>query len=346
MKNTNKIVFPKGISSKDRYRLSVYGTTDINEIEKIKELRRINSKKPERTKQSPDERANRLGSKYGLKIIEYSVEDDYALVEDDEGYRYEVKYFGISKFRKSKRNLTKESYIKKYIVDNKLENSKYEVLDLKDGKINILNKETGISVWQPKYSFNEKIIESLTEKHIKYINMVKEKFGDKYDYSKLEYNGTKSDAVLICKHHGEFSVNWSNLINHNHQGCTKCTFTQRRFGRNGFIENCKRLKTEGILYILKFNNKDEEFYKIGITSNIDRRLVNFPYNVETTYIFSGDPGDVYDLEKLLHKKFASDLYVPNIKFNGYLECFKFKNKEESLNIILDFSTKLLKLLTN
>lgn len=341
--NTKNISIPKGTSPRDRYRLITYGTTDINIIEEIKKSRKKNKKE---LKQSPDFRANRLGDKYELKVIDYSVEENYILVEDEEGYQYETKYYGLSRFRKGKNSLTKESYIRKYIKDNKLANTKYKILDIENNKINILNTETNISVWQPKYKFNKKAIDSLTEKHIKYIDMIKYRFGDKYDYSKLEYTGSKSDATLICPHHGEFKVNWGNLINHNHQGCTKCTYTQRRFGRKGFIENCRRLKTEGILYILKFNNEDEEFYKIGITSNIHRRLTNFPYNAETVYVFSGDPGDVYDLEKLLHKKFTSDLYIPNIKFNGYLECFKFKNKEESLNIILDFSTKLLKLLIN
>lgn len=293
-----------------------------------------------------EEKIIRIESKYKVKVIELCIENNYIKVEDNEGYQYELNYTELSRFKKSSYSLTKESYIKKYINDNKINTSKFNILNLKNDRVEILNKETNVSVWQPKYNFNEDRVLSLTEGHLKYINIVKNRLGDKYDYSKLEYTGTKNDAILICPDHGEFRVNWSNLIYKDHQGCKLCTYTQRRFGRIGFIENCNRLETDGLLYFIKLYNDYEKFYKIGITSNVNNRFNNFPYQVEKIYIFKGDPGDVYDLEKFLHKKFSSDLHIPNIKFNGYMECFKFNDELKVSKIILELSKKLLKLLPN
>lgn len=47
------------------------------------------------------------------------------------------------------------------------------------------------------------------------------KHGDKFDYSKVEYKGTKCPVTLICKKHGEFTVIPDKHLNRN-QGCPKC----------------------------------------------------------------------------------------------------------------------------
>ena len=52
------------------------------------------------------------------------------------------------------------------------------------------------------------------------ITLLKEKHGDKYDYSKLIYKNTKSKLEIICKKHGIFLQNFTN--HHGGQGCPKC----------------------------------------------------------------------------------------------------------------------------
>ena len=42
---------------------------------------------------------------------------------------------------------------------------------------------------------------------------------------------------------------------------------------------------------------------------------------ETIYEFNCDAGCVWDLEKELHKKYKHLQYFPEIKFQGYTECF-------------------------
>ena len=53
-----------------------------------------------------------------------------------------------------------------------------------------------------------------------FIQKAKSVHGDKYDYSKVEYNGRKNEVCIICPIHGEFWQTPSNHLNGN--GCIKC----------------------------------------------------------------------------------------------------------------------------
>ena len=54
-----------------------------------------------------------------------------------------------------------------------------------------------------------------------FIGKCKEVHGDKYDYSKVEYVNNRTDVLIICPKHSEFSQNPHNhLMGH---GCPKCT---------------------------------------------------------------------------------------------------------------------------
>jgi len=64
--------------------------------------------------------------------------------------------------------------------------------------------------WYEKYTFTqEEVIKSFKDVH-----------GDRYDYSKVDYQGSRTKVIIICKEHGEF------LQNHNGhrkgRGCPKC----------------------------------------------------------------------------------------------------------------------------
>ena len=68
-----------------------------------------------------------------------------------------------------------------------------------------------------------------------FIIKAKAKHGDRYDYSKTVYRSTKEKVVIICQHHGPFS-----MLPFNHlkgQGCPKCSFTRTT---EDFIEKAKK----------------------------------------------------------------------------------------------------------
>ena len=53
-----------------------------------------------------------------------------------------------------------------------------------------------------------------------FIKKAREKHGDKYDYSKVDYVGALKKVCIICPKHGEF---WQEANNHlRGQGCPKC----------------------------------------------------------------------------------------------------------------------------
>lgn len=67
-----------------------------------------------------------------------------------------------------------------------------------------------------------------------------EKYGDKYDYSKVNYINGKRKVTIICKKHGEFQ---QLPYNHLHHECRKCTAelnsAKNTKTQEKFIEDCK-----------------------------------------------------------------------------------------------------------
>lgn len=61
---------------------------------------------------------------------------------------------------------------------------------------------------------------NLEERKLKFLEKAKVKFGDKYDYSKVDYIDSKSPIVIICPIHGEFEQTPSNHLRG--KGCPKC----------------------------------------------------------------------------------------------------------------------------
>lgn len=76
-----------------------------------------------------------------------------------------------------------------------------------------------------------------------FINEVKKIHGDKYDYSKVEYNGCDEYVVVVCPEHGEFKIKARHLIHGT--GCKKCGIEKRSFERlsnsKEFIEKAKQI---------------------------------------------------------------------------------------------------------
>lgn len=68
-----------------------------------------------------------------------------------------------------------------------------------------------------------------------FITMAKKIHGNKYDYSKIEYKGNKTNVCIICPKHGEF---WQKPQSHlNGNGCSKCS-GMYKIDLPLFIERC------------------------------------------------------------------------------------------------------------
>ncbi|MDE5889115.1 MAG: hypothetical protein K2H20_03750, partial [Bacilli bacterium] len=58
-----------------------------------------------------------------------------------------------------------------------------------------------------------------------FIEKAKQKHGEKYDYSKVNYVDSKTKVCIICKEHGDFLIKPNNHLNGN--GCSECGILKR-----------------------------------------------------------------------------------------------------------------------
>jgi len=164
---------------------------------------------------------------------------------------------------------------------------------------------------------NEQFIEKAIEVH-----------GDKYDYSLVDYINSKTKVKIICHEHGEFEQSPSSHI-HQSAGCPICSYKHYvgGYGEQRFINNPEIKNNPAMLYLISIKNDTEIFLKIGITQKTlhERFTLNnkLPYNYEVINVINGKLYDMFILEQKLKRLYKHSKYIPNIKFNGYTECFEY-----------------------
>ena len=90
--------------------------------------------------------------------------------------------------------------------------------------------------------------------------------GDKYDYSKVDYNGNKRKVTIICPIHGEFNISsQSHLKGH---GCPVCSGTQR-INRDIFVE--RSIKNHTIEY---------DYSKVSFKNPHEKVVIICPFHGE------------------------------------------------------------------
>lgn len=151
---------------------------------------------------------------------------------------------------------------------------------------------------------------------------------DKYDYSKItlpEKGWFKIDnkVPIVCKEHGVF---YQTISSHrNGMGCNKCRFFG--YSKSAFIDYCVKFnRTMVKVYILKFHDSAEEFYKVGITARtikerFKRDNENMGYKIEKVFVKEFPPEEAWEREKEIKSMFIRYSYVPKKKIPGFSECF-------------------------
>lgn len=90
----------------------------------------------------------------------------------------------------------------------------------------------------------------------KFINEAKEKYGDRYDYSEVEYKSCLEKIVIICPEHGRIEQTPRSHLN---IGCPLCSLKEKRgkdFHRNGYwIYETTRRAAESCLTKNEFKEK-------------------------------------------------------------------------------------------
>lgn len=128
----------------------------------------------------------------------------------------------------------------------------------------------------------------------------------------------------------EWKVRPNNILNGS--GCPNCN---KGFGWADTVPPNKR----AYLYILEFSSDDEKFIKVGITTNIVRRVnelkTQSAYNISIlgyVYLYADK---IILLEKTLLNYFKSNKYTPNKYFHGYTELLEYSCLNDIINILLD-----------
>ena len=151
-----------------------------------------------------------------------------------------------------------------------------------------------------------------------YIAKVKEKFGDKYDYSKTFYVNKRNKVTIICKEHGEFEVLPLNFLNG--VGCVKCYLKEqhrlimlnniekaKKLYNNFYDYSCVDLDSDGLVEIIcpthgKFlqNMKNHlsghQCPKCSYTKNSEKRKRVYSYDELVVDVY---PGELEDVQRIL-----------------------------------------------
>jgi len=157
--------------------------------------------------------------------------------------------------------------------------------------------------------------------------------GGEFDYDKFRYKNDYTKSIVTCRQHGDFSI-----TPNSHKNGTKCPycFMERSgFGKSKFIKCAEKFNGRASLYLLKLSGLNECFYKIGITTDLEKRFIRSktPYNEKLIKVVSGNAALMWELEKEIHRLLFDFRYKPNERFSGSTECFSIASINYAIDIL-------------
>lgn len=146
-----------------------------------------------------------------------------------------------------------------------------------------------------------------------------------YDYSKVCYVNSRTSVDIICPIHGQFQQQAGGHLEG--YGCKKCGNKKHGDYRPWFVETYferfpEKKDTPATLYLLY--NKDENFFKVGITTKqtITERIKYMGYKFD---IVDSITDTMYNVALAEQKILKSCLrYKPKRRFGGWSECLMSK----------------------
>ena len=167
-------------------------------------------------------------------------------------------------------------------------------------------------------------IETAIDKNEYFINKSNVLHKNKYDYSLINYINTSVKLEIICPVHGKFKQTPTHHFVNN--GCKKCGDSEKQ---GWWYKNPLNHNKLSNVYILKFTNDNHSFLKVGISTNIQKRIntlnndTNNEYNISLIKSISNYSYYCFQLEKRFKNKIKiqNRNYLPIINFMGKNECF-------------------------
>lgn len=161
-----------------------------------------------------------------------------------------------------------------------------------------------------------------------FIALSKQKHGDRYEYSLVDYDGCRKPVNIVCREHGEFSqVPYYHLAGN---GCPECGKLSGGYSATDYARVCPDGSS---IYLMRLSNASEMFYKIGISKDANKRSKDISrqsgYVVNVLSIMTLESAEkVFYCEKYLHDIFKYFSYTPQVTFQGFTECFSYISVEE------------------
>lgn len=179
--------------------------------------------------------------------------------------------------------------------------------------------------------------------HEEFLEKAITNYGDMYDFSKVKYINAKTDVIITCPEHGEFSKRARDVSSNNKQIlCSECAKFNSDVLRSQLKEN-----EEAVFYKLLVTHKETklQFIKIGITNYTSYQRYSYSeykdFDFEVLEEIFDTSKNVFEMEKKYkldnkHKRF----YLPKyMKFSGHTECYiygeKYQLKSSQVKFIRD-----------
>ena len=125
-------------------------------------------------------------------------------------------------------------------------------------------------------------------------------FGDKYDYSKVEYKNYREKVCIICKKHGEF---WQSPDSHlrGQEGCNKCC--KEKYGRSTFKTRDEFIKESIKIHGDKYDYSKVEYLGDKIKVCIICKKHGEFWQIPNNHLKGKGCPDCYGNRKLTKEKF-------------------------------------------
>lgn len=140
-----------------------------------------------------------------------------------------------------------------------------------------------------------------------------------YDYSKTIYVKKELKVTITCKYHGDFLQ-----TPHAHLSGSGCQICAKIIQNVAYKKEKNPIadKISCHIYILNIYNQDENFYKIGISTNILNRFneINSLYKKTILYSYESNLLFSVSLEQKILKDLKNNIYLPKRRFGGHKEC--------------------------
>lgn len=161
-----------------------------------------------------------------------------------------------------------------------------------------------------------------------FVERSKAAHGNKFDYSKVVYEHSAKKVEIVCQSHGSFFQKPAAHMQ-GHQ-CPKCSGEERALRQHwNYTKRCELnpdlAKSEGTLYLLKMSREDEEFLKVGISSNFKRRLGHYKEDALFVEVLKEIKSTAlqtayWERDILRNIRDANIRYIPIKSFKGWTEC--------------------------